>query len=227
VLDRGSGEQRRVRARSLIAADGAYSTVRALLGISMEGPDDLAVYERVEFSAHLDDAVGDRRHALYVLEHPSVDGAVLAVVGAKTAGACRVSVRSTAPAWTSESDLVGLLRTAVGVTDLDVEIERLSSFTFAAQIAERYRDGRCLLIGDAAHRMTPRGGTGMNTGIQDAFDVGWKIAWILRGWAPPRLLGTYALDLGPTGAVLRPDGHEVGRWPTADVHPERGVAWLA
>jgi putative polyketide hydroxylase len=128
----------------------------SLLGTSMEGPDDLAVYERVEFSAHLDEAVGDRRHALYVLEHPSADGAVLARRGREDRWSLSRERPLDSPGTDqlSESELVALLRTAIGVTDLDVEIERLSSFTFAAQIAERYRRGRCLLIGDAAHRMT-------------------------------------------------------------------------
>lgn len=105
----------------------------------------------------------------------------------------------------TEEDLVATIRTATGVAELDVAIERVSSFTFAAQIAPRYRRGRSFLVGDAAHRMTPRGGTGMNTGIQDAFDVGWKVAWVLRGWAPEHLLDTYERERRPTGL------HNVGR----------------
>jgi putative polyketide hydroxylase len=88
-------------------------------------------------------------------------------------------------------------------------IERVSSFGFAAQIAERYRKGRCFLIGDAVHRMTPRGGTGMNTGIQDAFDLGWKLAWVLQGWAPFELLDTYEQERRPIGL------HNVGRAASA------------
>ena len=109
----------------------------------------------------------------------------------------------------SEQDVVGLLRVATGIGDLDVEIERFSRFAFAAQIAERYRDGDRWLIGDAAHRMTPRGGTGMNTGIQDAFDLGWKIAWVLRDRAPVRLLDTYELERRPIAL------HNIGRAASA------------
>ena len=324
VLDRASGEQRRVGAQYAIAADGAHSTARAQLGIAMEGPDELEAYERVEFLAALDEAVGDRRHALYVLKHPAVDGAVLARRGREDRWGLSRERPVDAPGMgaLAEPDLIALIRAATGVTDLDVTIERLSSFTVSAQIAERYRRGRCFLIGDAAHRMTPRGGTGMNTGIQDGFDLGWKLAWVLRGWAPAELLDTYdderrpiglhnvgraasaggarrttdealpwdlddrlvhcwldrdgdevstldligdgstlfaatddprwadvagrsaftapvevivieghagmALGLGRTGAVLvRPDGHEVARWPAVDGEPRPGVAWLA
>ena len=207
VLSRVSGEERQVRARYVIAADGAHSSVRTLLGIGMEGPEDLAVYERVEFIAELDDAVGDRRHALYVLNHPMVDGAVLARRGHENRWSLsrEHSLDGAGLDELTAAELIDLLRAAVGVADLDVEIERFSRFTFAAQIAERYRDGRCLLIGDAAHRMTPRGGTGMNTGIQDAFDVGWKIAWILRSWAPSTLLDTYEHERRPIAL------HNIGR----------------
>ena len=67
-------------------------------------------------------------------------------------------------------------------------------------MAGRYGDGRCFLAGDAAHRMTPRGGTGMNTAIQDSFDLGWKLAWVLRGWACPALLDSYERERRPVAA---------------------------
>jgi 2-polyprenyl-6-methoxyphenol hydroxylase-like FAD-dependent oxidoreductase len=211
VLERASGEQRRVGAQYAIAADGAHSTTRAQLGIAMEGPDELEVYERVEFLAALDEAVGDRRHALYVLKHPAVDGAVLARRGREDRWGLSRERPADAPGMgeLAEPELVAMIRTATGVTDLDVAIERLSSFAFAAQIADRYRAGRCFLIGDAAHRMTPRGGTGMNTGIQDGFDLGWKLAWALRGWAPAELLDTYEDERRPIGL------HNVGRAASA------------
>ena len=70
----------------------------------------------------------------------------------------------------------------------------VSTFSFAAQLAERYRDRRCFLVGDAAHRMTPRGSTGMNTAMQDAYDLAWKLAFLLRGWAGPELLDSYETE---------------------------------
>ena len=97
-------------------------------------------------------------------------------------------------------DLTGLIQRAVGTSALRPQIERLSTFTFAAQLAERYAQGRCFLVGDAAHRATPRGGTGMNTAIQDSFDLGWKLAWVLRGRASPQLLATYERERRPVAA---------------------------
>ena len=74
------------------------------------------------------------------------------------------------------------------------------AFSFAAQVAERYRDGRAFLVGDAAHRMTPRGGMGMNTAVAEAHDLAWKLAWVLRGWAGPALLDTYEAEWRPVGS---------------------------
>ena len=98
------------------------------------------------------------------------------------------------------AEITGLIRRAAGVSTLPVTVERLSTFTFEARMAERYGDGRCFLAGDAAHRMTPRGGTGMNTAIQDSFDLGWKLAWVLRGWASPALLDSYERERRPVAA---------------------------
>jgi hypothetical protein len=91
------------------------------------------------------------------------------------------------------------IRRAAGVPALDPVIERVGRFSFAAKVASRYRQGDVFLIGDAAHRITPRGGTGMNTAIQDGHDLGWKLAWVLKGWAAPRLLDSYEEERRPIG----------------------------
>ena len=110
---------------------------------------------------------------------------------------------------------------AVGATGLRLCVKRLSSFPFAAQIAERYRHGRGFLTGDAAHRMTPRGGTGMNTAIQESFDLRWKLAWVLRGWGPADLLDSYAAERRPIGLHnMRRAGASTGaRADTAEALP--------
>jgi len=92
-----------------------------------------------------------------------------------------------------------MLRELSGRPDLDIEIIATSAFAFSAQVAERWSDGRIFLVGDAAHRMTPRGGRGMNTAIADAFDLSWKLAWVQQGIADPALLDTYEAERGPIG----------------------------
>jgi hypothetical protein len=96
--------------------------------------------------------------------------------------------------------LVRRIRAGAGVATLGVSIERTGAFSFAAQLADRFRAGNVFLAGDAAHRVTPRGGTGMNTAIRGGHDLGWKLGWVLRGWAGPELLATYEAERRPIAA---------------------------
>ena len=89
------------------------------------------------------------------------------------------------------------IRDASGEPDLQIAIERVMPVAFGIGLAARFREGDVFLVGDAAHRVTPRGGTGLNTAIRDGFDIGWKLAWVLRGWAHERLLESYERERRP------------------------------
>ncbi len=89
------------------------------------------------------------------------------------------------------------IRDASGEPDLQITIERVMPVAFGIGLAERFREGDVFLIGDAAHQVTPRGGTGLNTAIRDGFDIGWKLAWVLHGWAHERLLDSYERERRP------------------------------
>jgi putative polyketide hydroxylase len=200
VLDIDTQAEAQLHASYVIAADGAHSTIRDLLGIPMTGPDDLADYERIEFTAPLWQLVGEHRYGLYVITAPDAAG-VMAPRGAgdRWSFAREVPVGSHGLLDLPDDDRRELIQRASG-SQAAPQIERLSTWTFAAQLADRYSAGRCYLVGDAAHRMTPRGGTGMNTAIQDSFDLGWKLAWVLRGWAGQELLETYEQERRPVAA---------------------------
>jgi 2-polyprenyl-6-methoxyphenol hydroxylase-like FAD-dependent oxidoreductase len=246
IRDRVTGSVATVRSRYLVGADGHRSTVRDLAGISMEGPDDLGQYLSILFRADLDDVLGDMRYGLYMLPGPAgPDGPPRVVVpsGADDRYVLGIPLppgmnQPAIDAAFSAERCIELVREAAGRPDLEVEIVATNAFAFSAQVADRMRDGRVFLVGDSAHRMTPRGGRGMNTAIADAFDLGWKLAWVCRGVAGEPLLDTYEAERGPIGRrnvelSMVPGGGsddglaEEGFVPSARPGARATHAWLA
>jgi putative polyketide hydroxylase len=210
LRDVATGDVRSVRARYLVAADGAHSAIRTALGIAMRGPDGLGHVVTAIFRAPLWEVVGEHRYGIYSVSRPQGAGTFLpAGPGDRWYYGTWVDPQHVA-AYTPER-FVPRIRAGAGIGDLEVAIERVGAFSFAAQLADRFRAGNVFLAGDAAHRVTPRGGTGMNTAIGGGHDLGWKLGWVLRGWAGPELLDTYEAERRPIAAhnVARsadPDG---------------------
>ncbi len=200
LRERASGRTWDVETLFVLGADGAHSTVRSQLEIQMAGPDALAEFHTVQFTAPLAKVVTNHRYGLNIITHPDASGVIIPRGQHDRWGFTREwRPGQTRLADLSRAHLTELLATATGVPDLQPQIERVGAFSFAAQLADRYRERRGFLMGDAAHRMTPRGGTGMNTAIHDADDLGWKLAWVLRGWAEPGLLDSYEAERRPVG----------------------------
>lgn len=199
LRDVQSGVTRTRRAAYLIAADGAHSRIRTGLGIGMRGPDGLAHAVTATFRARLWHVVGDYRHGIYSVDHPQGAGTFLPA-GRNDRWIYGTYVEPNEIDGYTHERLLERIRAGAGIGDLDVSIERTGAFSFAAQLADRYRAGRVFLAGDAAHRVTPRGGTGMNTAIGSGHDIGWKLGWVLRGWAGPDLLDTYETERRPLAA---------------------------
>jgi 2-polyprenyl-6-methoxyphenol hydroxylase-like FAD-dependent oxidoreductase len=190
MRDVRTGAATAVHARYVVAADGARSSVRRALGIELVGPDDLISGFTTLFRAPLWNVVGRHRHVIYSVG----DAAVL------PAGRDRWLVGHQGDPGTTPDPraVAALVREHAGVPDLPVRIEQSRFFSAGAQVAETWRCGSVFLAGDAAHRVTPRGGTGLNLALHDGYDLGWKLAWVLRGWAPPpALLDTYEPDRRP------------------------------
>ena len=188
-----------VRASYVVGADGTRSTVRDLLGIETHGPDDLGDYATVLFRADLWPLLGEERFGLYQLNGP-VPG-VLVPTGRDDRWVLGMQwdPRSESFADYTPERCIALIRAATGVPDLDVELIARMPIEFVAQAADRVRAGRTFLVGDAAHRMPPFGGRGLNTAVADAFGLSWKLAWVLRGWADPALLDTHVEEREPVG----------------------------
>lgn len=199
LLDREQGEQMQVRAQYLIGADGAHSRVREVLGISMVGPGEMGYTMNILFQADLSRWVAGRSINLAFIQHPDAPGVLLASDGEDPwvfQAFYSPAAGQRAEDFTSER-CMALVRTAVGMPDLSVEVLRAAPWSSSARVAARFREGRVLLAGDAAHEMTPAGGFGMNSGIQDVHNLAWKLAAVLAGWVGPALLETYGHEREP------------------------------
>ncbi|MFE4551593.1 rifampin monooxygenase [Streptomyces sp. NPDC056785] len=189
----------RLRARYLVGCDGGRSTVRGLLGVGFPGEPArvetlLGDLETTADPATVDAVVAEvRRTQPRFGVIPNGDGTHRIIVPADG-----VAEDRTAPPTLEE--FRRRLREVAG-TDFGVRApRRLSRFGDATRQAERYRVGRVLLAGDAAHVHPPTGGQGLNLGIQDAFNLGWKLAAAVRGRAPDGLLDSYHSERHPVGA---------------------------
>jgi putative polyketide hydroxylase len=195
LRDIPTGETRPLPARYLIAADGAHSRIRKSLGIEMRGPDGLAQVVTTVFRAPLWDVVGEHRYGIY-----SVDAGTILPAGPDDRWVYGTFVGPEETEGYPPERFVERIRAGSGRSDLPISIERTGAFRFAAQLADRFRDGNVFLAGDSAHRVTPRGGTGMNTAIRSGHDLGWKLGWVLGGWGAPELLETYEEERRPVAA---------------------------
>lgn len=198
----GLADGSRMQARYVVGCDGGRSTVRRLLGVGFPGEPTRVETLLGELAVTADPAtVAEvvarvRRTQLRFGLGPLGDGYYRVVVPAAA-----VAVDRTVPPTLDE------LRTqlrAVAGTDFGVHSPRwLSRFGDATRLAEHYRIGRVLLAGDAVHVHPPVGGQGLNLGLQDAFNLGWKLAAVIAGWAPAGLLDSYESERRPVaGAVL-------------------------
>lgn len=189
----------RVRARYLVGCDGGRSTVRKLLGIAFPGEPsrvetllgEMEITESPEKVAAVGAEV--RKTELRFGAMPVGDGVYRVIVPAEGV----TEDRTCAPTL---DEFREQLRAFAG-TDFGVHSPRwLSRFGDATRLAERYRSGRVLLAGDAAHIHPPTGGQGLNLGIQDSVNLGWKLAAQVHGWAPYELLDTYEAERRPVAA---------------------------
>ncbi len=201
VVDRTTGESSIVHAEYVVAADGARSTVRDLVGIEAVGPTGLEHYASILFRADVWSIVGEPRFGLYMVGGQSGPPAIVAPMGPDDRFVLGApgSPEQVAAMVANPELAIAAIRAAAGVPDLEVEILASMPLEFGAQLATRFREGSVFLVGDAAHRMPPFGGRGMNTAVADAYNLGWKLAAVVRGTAAPALLDSYEAERRPVG----------------------------
>ncbi len=183
----------RLRARYLVAADGAHSPVREALGITRSGRGFTGgPMVSVYFRADLAGVVRGREFNLCQIEHPDAPGGLASVDG-------RLRWVYMGPGPAAGPDWPARLRTALGVPAPDLEILSVLAWRGEMRVADRYRADRVFLAGDAAHVMPPFAASGANTGIADAHNLAWKLAAVLRGDAAGLLLDSYQAERRPAG----------------------------
>jgi 2-polyprenyl-6-methoxyphenol hydroxylase-like FAD-dependent oxidoreductase len=204
VLKTADGKTEPVRARYLIAADGSQSRIRHQLGIERDGELDVYDSINIHFKADLTPWVADRPAALYLIEQPELRGTFLTINGSNRWGFLVTSLShyGYTPAQFTPEFCTDILRRAVGADDLQVQVLGVSAWKASALVARQYRSGPVFLAGDAAHEMPPTGGFGLNTGVQDAQNLAWKLAAVLHGEAGDALLDTYDPERRPVGQAV-------------------------
>jgi 2-polyprenyl-6-methoxyphenol hydroxylase-like FAD-dependent oxidoreductase len=209
IRPHGGGAEEVVISDYLVAADGAHSAVREQLGIPMTGRGSFADCVTIYFKADVNHLMGDRNLSVVYVNHPELTGffrfsitgdsgflAVFATLGPGGARNTHVAEDIT------EERCVELVRTALGSEPgLPVDIESVQRWSAMAATAGSFQSGRVFLAGDAAHVMPPTGGFGGNTGVADAYNLAWKLAFATRGIAGPGLLDTYSAERRPISAL--------------------------
>src|SRR5215211_770857 len=222
-----SGVESEVRARYVVAADGNRSPSRSRLGIGMRGYGQLSRSITIYFRADCAELLRDRNQGVFYVHNPQLRGffrldrtgangfLVINTVGEDVMQDSAIDVQS----GLTEQRALEFLRTAIG-TDMPMEIVHVAYWQAEANWAERLREGRVFLAGDAAHVVPPNGGFGGNTGVQDAHNLAWKLAAVVKGDAGPGLLDTYEAERLPLCELTVRQAYT--RYATRVV-PERGT----
>lgn len=199
IIERTSGTTQTIRAAYLIAADGARSPIRSALGIPLSGRGALGHHLNIYFRADLRDLVAGREFSLCAIVQPGLRG-LFASINNTDRWVFHLAydpARGESPDDFPPARCIELVRQAIGLPDLAIDILSSGPWEEAVLVADDFRRGRVFLAGDAAHQMPPWGGHGANTGIQDAHNLAWKLAAVLKDQAAPALFDTYQAERHP------------------------------
>lgn len=206
VRDVDSGREQSMRAKYLIGADGPHSKTRELLEIPFDGRGVFSNSITIYFHADVGKLMSGRNLSVMYIINPALSGFIrldkdnqAGFLVVNTVGDTSRPETANAAGDTSETRLLELLRAGIGVPDIAVKIDGVARWRAVSDVARRLGEGRIFIAGDAAHVMPPNGGFGGNTGISDAHNLAWKLAFVLNGHAGPDLLASYDLERRPVG----------------------------
>jgi len=185
------GEPFAATASWCIAADGAGSRIRHRLGIESDGPGEMGRYINTFFRADYGALLTGRPALLHQVACPDYSEFFVAVNGQDLWLMHHFLDAGESPADYPQERLEELIRRASGVPEMPVDILSVDSWVMSPKVAKQFRKGRVFLTGDASARLSPAGGLGMNTGLQSAWNLSWKLAAVVKGDAAEALLDTY------------------------------------
>ncbi|MCU1682023.1 MAG: tfdB 2 [Amycolatopsis sp.] len=192
LADDENGTEHLARARYVVGADGGRSTVRAAAGISSPESPTMSHQVNVCFEADLRPFLKGRNYILYFIINPDTQGAFVTYDGDRRwVYSWDYDPERQSPDDFTPEYCAAVIRTAIGSSDVDIRVESTFFWKVQSALADSFHEGRVFLVGDAAHRFPPTGGFGMNSSLQDAQNLGWKLHEVLRGGAGPELLDTY------------------------------------
>jgi 2,4-dichlorophenol 6-monooxygenase len=206
IRDRATGETRTVRSRYVIGADGANSRVLTEVGLTVEGRDDLGHAANIWFRADLARFFEHRPGVLSwnVMPGPlprlRLGTLICHKLYTEFVLAFMYDPQQTVLSELTEEALLQRIRAVVG-EDIDAEILGLAAWQVRAQVAASYSSGNVFCMGDAVHRHPPTNGLGLNMSVADAYNLAWKLAFVLDGRAGGRLLDSYSAERQPVGAA--------------------------
>jgi 2-polyprenyl-6-methoxyphenol hydroxylase-like FAD-dependent oxidoreductase len=199
VEDLDGARRYQIEGQFIAGCDGARSLVRETLGIGMTGNPALTYTTNIIFRCPHLVSLHDkgRAYRFIILGAEGVWATIVAINGRDQ---WRMSIIGSAePRELARGEIDAAVRRAVGI-DFDYEILTVLPWVRRELVADRFRNARGFILGDAAHAMSPTGGFGMNTGLGDAVDLSWKLAATLAGWGGPALLDSYETERRPVGA---------------------------
>lgn len=186
----------KIQCQYLIAADGANSFVRKQLNMDMEGIPSLGTHVSVFCETDLTPWFVDKPFAVLAFTDKEQMGRVMMAVDLKNRWIFSIRTANANESLSNE-EAIQLVRSTVDEPQLEVKVINISKWEMAALNAKQYRHNRIFLCGDAAHRIPPTGGMGLNTGIGDAHNLAWKIAYVINGYADKTLLDSYEQERKP------------------------------
>jgi 2-polyprenyl-6-methoxyphenol hydroxylase-like FAD-dependent oxidoreductase len=197
IVDKKTGHHESIEAAYLVGCDGGRSNIRRALGIQYQGVFSQGMNVAVLFRSPLLKSIRYGPAVMYQIINAQINGTVAAVDGREL---WRLNIRNVKQEQIDVLNAAEKLRHALG-ENIPFKLLDVRPWTGHCVVAEKYQEGRIFLAGDAAHLNWPTGGFGMNTGVGDAVDIGWKLTAVLQGWGGPALLDSYTVERKPIAMI--------------------------